>query len=146
MFWHTIWHMCLSGITSDNSRLPCYPASLLEFFLAYVTIVSSHIHCGILSHPGACDPGPAGTTLIRVLRLRSGAARRTRRRRGVADIESHNPEHAGEGKTLTKRKKHMEARYRQHSPCPLWRFIQSKGMVTRYEVPKLQKMRELKSS
>ena len=50
---------------------------------------------GILSHPGACDPGPAGTTLIRVLRLRSGAARRTRRRRGVADIESHNPEHAG---------------------------------------------------
>ena len=32
------------------------------------------------------------------------------------------------------------------SPCPLWRFIQSKGMVTRYEVPKLQKMRELKSS
>ena len=46
-------------------------------------------------HPGACDPGPAGTTLIRVLRLRSGAARRTRRRRGVADIESHNPEHAG---------------------------------------------------
>ena len=73
--------MCLSGITSDNSRLPCYPASLLEFFLAYVAIVSSHFHCGILSHPGACDPGPAGTTLIRVLRLRSGAARRTRRRR-----------------------------------------------------------------
>ena len=58
--------MCLSGITSDNSRLPCYPASLLEFFLAYVAIVSSHFHCGILSHPGACDPGPAGTTLIRV--------------------------------------------------------------------------------
>ena len=94
--------MCLSGITSDNSRLPYYPASLLEFFLAYVDIVSSHFHCGILSHPGACDPGPAGTTLIRVLRLRSGAARRTRRRRGVADIESHNPEHAGEGTTLTK--------------------------------------------
>ena len=64
--------------------------------------VFSHFHCGILSHPGACDPGPAGTTLIRVLRLRSGAARRTRRRRGVADIESHNPEHAGEGTTLTK--------------------------------------------
>ena len=94
--------MCLSGITSDNSRLPCYPASLLEFFLAYVAIVSSHFHCGILSHPGACDLGPAGTTLIRVLRLRSGAARRTRRRREVADIESHNPEHAGEGTTLTK--------------------------------------------
>ena len=86
--------MCLSGITSENSGLPCYPASLLEFFLAYVAIVSSHFHCGILSHPGACDPGPAGTTLIRVLRLRSGAARRTRRRRGVADIEFHNPEHA----------------------------------------------------
>ena len=88
--------MCLSGITSDNSRLPCYPASLLEFFLAYVASVSSHFHCG------ACDPGPAGTTLIRVLRLMSGAARRTRRRRGVADIESHNPEHAGEGTALTK--------------------------------------------
>ena len=146
IFWHAIWHMCLSGITSDNSRLPCYPASLLEFFLAYVAIVSSHFHCGILSHPGACDPGPAGTALIRVLRLRSGAARRTRRRRGVADIESHNPEHAGEGTTLTKWKKHMEARYRQHSPCPLWCFSQSKGMVTRYEVPKIQKMSELKSS
>ena len=36
----------------------------------------------------------------------------------------------------------MEARYRQHSPCPLWCFIQSKGMVTRYEVPKIQKMNE----
>lgn len=37
-------------------------ASLLEFFLAYVAIVSSHFQCGILSHPGACDPGPAGTS------------------------------------------------------------------------------------
>jgi len=80
-------------------------ASLLEFFLAYVAIVSSHFQCGILSHPGACDPGPAGTTLIRVLRLRSGAARRTRRRRGVADIESHNPEHAGEGTNNTNKVK-----------------------------------------
>ena len=94
--------MCLSGIISDNSRLPCCPASLLEFFLAYVAIVSSHFYCGILSHPGACDPSPAGTTLIRVLRLRSGAARRTRRRKGVANIESHNPEHAGEGTIVTK--------------------------------------------
>ena len=71
-----------------------------RIFLTYVTIVFSHFHCGILSHPGACDPGPAGTTLIRV--LRSGAARRTKRRRGVADIESHNPEHADEGITLIK--------------------------------------------
>ena len=77
-------------------------ASLLEFFVAYVAIVSSHFQCGIPSYPGACDPGPARTTLIPVLRLRSGGARRTRRRRGVADIESHNLEDASEGITLTK--------------------------------------------
>ena len=94
--------MCLFGIISDNSKLPCYPASLLEFFLVYVAIASSHFHCRILSYPGACDPGPESTTLIRVLRLSSGAARRTRRRRGVADIESHNPEHAGKRTILTK--------------------------------------------
>ena len=94
--------MCLSGITSDNSRLPCYGISfgILSGIRGYCVFSLSVWHS--ISHTGACDPGPAGTTLIRVLRLRSGAARRTRRRRGVADIESHNPEHAGEGTTLTK--------------------------------------------
>ena len=65
------------------------------FFLTYVATIFSHIHCGILSRLGACDPGPAGNTLIRVLRLRPSAVKRTRR--GVVDIEFNNPEYAGEG-------------------------------------------------
>ena len=43
-----------------------------RIFLTYVTIVFSHFHCGILSHPGVCDPGPAGTTLIRGFAVRRG--------------------------------------------------------------------------
>ena len=99
----------LSGITSDNS---CCHAIWHLFWNSFwhtrlLCTVSSHIHCGILSHPGACDP-------------------RTRRRRGVADIESNNPEHAGEGTTLTKWK-HMEVQAAQSLSTMVFYSIKGHG-------------------
>ena len=117
----------LSGITSDNS---CCHAIWHLFWNSFwhtwlLSTVSSHIHCGMLSHPGACDP-------------------RTRRRRGVADIESNNPE-PGTCRWRNNTNK-VKAHGSTGSTVPVCYGVYSKGMVTRHEVPKVQIMLELKWS
>ena len=66
LFWHSFWHTIWKSFFLAHTLtffLAFYLASILTFFLAFYLVLSSEILCGW---------GPAGNTLIRSSRLRSG--------------------------------------------------------------------------
>ena len=99
----------------------CLVSLLLHYFIFYICV---------------CNPGPAGTTLIRVLRLRSSAIKSIKKRKEMANMEYYFQEHTSKKIILLKLEKHTEARYRHY-------FIKSKGIV-RYKIPKIQKISKFK--